>query len=85
MRPKYRSCDEVGGLQPVAGREHAVARGRGAAALDVAEHRHPGLVAGSILDLRRELFADAAEDDVPELVGRPRLAGDERAARPRRR
>ena len=38
-------------LQAEAGREPAVERRRGDAALDVAEDRHPGLVAGALLDL----------------------------------
>ena len=85
MRPKRARVDEVGGLEPVARREHAVARGRCAAALDVAEHGHARLVARAVLDLARELAADAAENDVAELVGRARLAGDERPARRTRR
>ena len=62
--------DEVGRLQPVARREHAVARGRGAAALDVAEHGHARLEAGALLDLVGDARADAAlgEPHVPELV-----------------
>ena len=61
--------DEIGGLQPVARREHPVAWSGGAAALDVTEHRHPRLEAGALLDLAAERIADAAEDDVAELVG----------------
>ena len=63
----------VGGVDRVhaeAGREHAVVRGRGAAALDVAEDRRPGLVAGALLDLPLEPVADAAEAHVAERVGR---------------
>ena len=71
--------DEVGRLQPVAGREHAVARRGGAAALHVAEHGHARLVAGALLDLPRELAADAAELHVAELVGLARLLADEPA------
>ena len=62
--------DELGRLQPVARREHAVARGRRAAALDVAEHGDARLEPGPRLDLLRERVADAAEHDVAELVGR---------------
>ena len=69
--------DEVRGLEAEPGRQHAVARGRRAAALDVAEHRHARLEAGALLDLAGELAADAAEDDVAELVGWARLAGDD--------
>ena len=71
--------DEVGRLEAVARREHAVARRRGAAALDVAEHGHARLEAGALLDLARERVADAAEADVAELVGRARLLRDLRA------
>ena len=62
--------DEVGRLQPVARREHAVARSGGAAALDVAEHGHARLEARPLLDLVRDARADAAlgEPHVPELV-----------------
>ena len=53
------------------GGQHAVERGRRAAALDVAEDRHPGLEAGARLDLVGERVADAAEPHVAELR-RPR-------------
>ena len=52
--------DEVGCLEAVARREHAVARSGRAAALNVAENRHPRLVAGARLDLARQRGADAA-------------------------
>src|SRR5205085_11268786 len=50
--------------------EHAVARSRGAAPLDVAEHRDPSLEAGALLDLAGERVADAAlgEPYMAELV-----------------
>ena len=67
--------DEVGGFEPIARREHAVARGRCAASLDVAEDSDARLVARAVLDLARELSADSAENDVAELVGRTCLAG----------
>src|SRR5207244_12091018 len=44
------------------------ARSGGAAALDMAENRHPGLEAGPLLELRGERGADATEPDVAELV-----------------
>ena len=44
----------------------------------MAEHGHARLEAGALLDLAAERVADAAQDDMAELVGRPRLAGDER-------
>ena len=53
MRRTCPSCDEVGRLEAEARRQHAVARGRRAAALDVAEHRHARLEAGALLDLAR--------------------------------
>ena len=68
--------DEVGRLQPEARRQHAVARRRRAAALDVAERRDARLVAGAVLDLLAEHLADAAQEDVAEEVGRRRLLGD---------
>src|SRR5438034_1960184 len=68
--PAPRSSEhEVAGLEPVARREDAVARRRRAAALDVPEHGHAGLVAGALLDLGREHVADAAETDMTERVG----------------
>src|SRR5262245_26621990 len=69
--------DELGRLHAEARREHAVARGRSAAALDVAEHGDPRLEPRALLDLAGERVADTAEDDVPELVRRARLGGDE--------
>ena len=59
---------EVGGLEPVASGEHAVAGRRRAAPLHVAEHRHAGLEAGPFLDLPSERIAYAAEADVPKGV-----------------
>ena len=61
----------VGGVDRVqaeAGREHPVEGGRGAAALDVAEHRRARLLAGAALDLALEPVGDAAEADVAEGV-----------------
>src|SRR4051812_34838820 len=62
--------DEVGRLQAEARGEDAVARGRGAAALNVAEDGDTRLEAGPALDLVAEALADAAlrEELVPELV-----------------
>ena len=51
---------ELRGLEPVARREHAVARSGRAAALHVAEHGDAGLEAGALLDLVAEHLADAA-------------------------
>ena len=61
---------EVGRLEPVARREHAVTRGGGAATLHVPEHGHPRLEARAGLDLLGERVADAPlrEPRVPELV-----------------
>src|SRR5205085_4167847 len=61
---------QVGRLQAEPGGEHAVARSRGAAPLDVAEHRDPSLEAGALLDLAGERVADAAlgEPNMAELV-----------------
>ena len=67
--PRARE-DEVCGLEPVTSGEHAVARRRGAAALNVAENGHARLVAGSRFDLARECVADSAKPNVPELIGR---------------
>ena len=78
MRPKVPGVDELGCLEPVPRRQHTVARSGCAASLNVAEHGDARLVAGAILDLAGELRADTAEDDVAELVGRTRLAGDQR-------
>src|SRR5205823_1214328 len=68
--PEAPFVDEVGRLQPVTGREDAVARRRRAAALDVAEDGDARLVTGALLDLSRQPVADAAlgQSDVPELV-----------------
>src|SRR3954462_12055648 len=60
--------DHVGGLHAEAGGEDAVEGGRSAAALDVAEDRDAGLVAGLRLDQVRELLPDAAQAHVAELV-----------------
>src|SRR6202034_3316688 len=46
------------------GREHAVERGRGAAALDVDEDRGARFLAGALLDLAGQEVADAAQPDV---------------------
>ena len=64
------ALDEVRRLEAEARREDAVARGGGAAALDVPEHGHARLVPGPALDLLAEPLADAAlrEQPVPELV-----------------
>ena len=48
--------------------QHAVERGRRAAALDVAEHGGARLEAGALLDLALEPLADPAEPLVAELV-----------------
>ena len=77
MRPKRPLVDEVGRLQPEARREDAIARCRRASALDVPEHGHARLESRSLLDLPSERVADAPEDDVPELVGRASVLGDE--------
>ena len=78
IRPKPPSCDEVGGLEAVARREHAVAGSRGAAALDVAEDGHPGLEAGPVLDLPRRARRRrrARQPDVPELGRRRRRVAE---------
>ena len=68
---------EVGRLQPVARREHSVARCGGAPALHVTEDGHARLEARALLDLAGELAADAPELDVAELVGLARLLADE--------
>src|SRR6266511_5977466 len=60
--------DEVGGLQPVPRREHAVARCGGASPLHVSEYGHARLEPGALLDLPRERVSDPAEADVAELV-----------------
>src|SRR6185295_14417486 len=51
--------DQVGGLEPVTRGKHSVTRRGGAAPLDMAQDRDPRLVTGSLLDLARELRADA--------------------------
>src|SRR6185312_9581293 len=66
--PELPLLDEIGRLQAVPRREHAVAGGRRAASLYMAEHRHPRLEPGALLDLAGELLADAAQADVAELV-----------------
>src|SRR5918996_2806617 len=75
--PERALVREVGGLQPIAGREDPVARRRRTAALDMAEHGHSRLEAGPLLDLPPERVADAAELRVAELVGLTRLAGND--------
>ncbi len=60
--------DRVDRVQAEAGGQPAVPRGRGAAALHVAEHRGARLLAGALLDLRGQPLADAAEADVAEGV-----------------
>ena len=78
MRPKRPSCTQLGRLQPEPRREeHAIARRRRAAALNVPEDGDTRLEPRSLLDLSRERVADAAEDEVAELVGCPRVVGDE--------
>src|SRR6185437_13319625 len=62
---RVRRIDRV---QAEAGRQHAVERGRRAAALDVAEHGRPRLLSGAPLDLALEPVGDAAEADVAEGV-----------------
>ena len=54
--------------EPEAGGQHAVERGRRAAALDVAEHGGARLEAGALLDLALEPLPDPAEPRVAELV-----------------
>ncbi len=49
-----RHATRSAALSAEAGREHAVARRRGAAALDVPEHGDARLEAGALLDLRAE-------------------------------
>src|SRR3954452_21299103 len=51
----------VDGRHPEPRSEHAVVGERAAAALHVAEDRHPRLVARALLDLALELNGDAAE------------------------
>src|SRR5579862_9726115 len=68
--PELPGLRELGRFQPVARREHAVARRRRAAALNVAQDRDPRLEAGPLLDLAAEQLADAAlgQRRVTELV-----------------
>ena len=75
--PELAFLDEVGGLEPVARREHAVARRRDAAALDVPEDGDPGLEAGALLDLPREASPTPPSTHVAELIGLACLACDE--------
>src|SRR5918997_1306883 len=71
--PEVALVGRVDRLDPEAGAEHAVVGDRRAAALDVAEDRHPRLEAGPLLDLALELDRDPAEADVAERVGRLEL------------
>src|SRR5579885_3466160 len=68
--PELALRDAVVGLQPEARRANAVARRRGAAALDVPEHRDAGLEAGRPLDLLAQPLADAAlrQQTMTELI-----------------
>src|SRR5918995_263406 len=61
--------DAIRCLEPEPRREDPIGRRRAAAALHVPEHGYTGLVAGALLDVASERVADAAESDVPELVG----------------
>src|SRR4051794_36542425 len=77
LRPPQRDhLAEVARVRGVDGRhpepraEHPVVGERAAAALDVAEDRHPGLVARALLDLALELDGDPAQALVAEGVGR---------------
>ena len=54
--------------EPESGGEHPVKRGRGAAALDVAEHGGARLEARPCLDLLLEPLADPPEPRMAELV-----------------
>jgi len=58
-------CDRV---QAEAGRQDPVEGRRGAAALDVAEDRAAGLLAGPLLDLLGQHLADAAQPDVTAMA-----------------
>src|SRR3954467_4186627 len=60
----------VDGRHPEPRSEHAVVGERAAAALHVAEDRHPRLIARALLDLALELHGDAAEALMAEGVGR---------------
>ena len=68
-KPKvdYAAHDVPGG-HPEPGGEHAVIRRGGPAALDVAQHRAPGFLAGPLLDLVGQHHADAAQPHVAERV-----------------
>ena len=68
---------EIRGLEAKTRGEDAIARRRGAAALDVTEHGDTGLEPGALLDVASERTTDTSEDDVPELVSLARLARDE--------
>ena len=86
--PEPALVDEVRGLEPVARREHAVARSGRAAALDVAEHRHPRLVAGALLDLLRQLArrrrpGSDCRTSVPALAGSSLSSASPSARSPR--
>src|SRR5918994_5659517 len=56
-------------LDAEAGAEHAIVGERSAAALDMAQDRHPRLEAGALLDLALQLDRDPAEARVAERVG----------------
>src|SRR6266496_3783337 len=62
------AADGVDGMQPEPGGQHAVEGGGRTTTLDVAEHGRARLLAGALLDLRRQPVADAAEANVPERV-----------------
>src|SRR5437763_201527 len=85
-RPERAVADRADRVHAVPGGQHPVERGRRAAALDVAEHRTAGFLAGPLLDLRGQQLADAAQPDVAERVQLPGadlalLAGRVRALR----
>ena len=65
QRPALGGVDRV---QAEAGGEDTVEGGRGAAALDVAEHGRPRLFAGAALDLALQPVADPAQAHVAEGV-----------------
>src|SRR4029450_2260414 len=75
-RPPALLMDEVGGLEPVARRQYAIAGSGGSAPLNVPEDSDPRLEAGALLDLPREGVPDPSEADVAELVGGARLLCD---------
>src|SRR5262245_14578431 len=60
------TVSRVDGVEPEAGGEHSVERGRGPAPLDVSEHGGSGLVAGVLLDLALEPMGDPAKPHVAE-------------------